>query len=84
MINKRLNDLSCNKDEFDKATPMYKNALKNNEHDNKLIFDQNKNLPKRTRKWKIIWFNPPYSINVQTNSGKIFFKLIDQQFPKKS
>ena len=64
MINKRLNDFSCNKDKFDKATPMYKNALKKNGHDNKLIFDQNKNLPKRTRKRKTIWFNPPYSMNV--------------------
>ena len=54
MINKRLNDLSCNKDKFYKATPMYKNALKNSGHDNKLLFDQNKNLPKRTRKRKII------------------------------
>ena len=59
MINKRLNDLSCNKEEFDKATPMYKKALISSGHDNKLKFDQNKNLPKRTRKRKIIWFNPP-------------------------
>ena len=82
MINKRLNDLSCNTDEFDKATPMYKNALISSGYDNKLIFDQNKNLPKRTRKRKIIWFNPPYSMNVQRNIGKIFFKLIDQHFPQ--
>ena len=59
MINKRLNDLSCNKEEFDKAKPMYKKALISSGHDNKLKFDQNENLPKRTRKRKIIWFNPP-------------------------
>ena len=82
MINKRLNDLSCNKIEFDKATPMYKKALISSGHDNKLKFDQNKNLPKRTRKRKTIWFNPPYSMSVQTNIGKIFFKLIDQHFSK--
>ena len=82
MINKRLNDLSCNKEEFDKATPMCKKALLSSGHDNKLKFDQNKNLPKRTRKRKTIWFNPPYSMSVQTNIGKIFFKLIDQHFPK--
>ena len=82
IINKRLNDLSCNKEEFDKATPMYKKALISSGQDNKLKFDQNKNLPKRTRKRKIIWFNQPISMSVQTNIGKIFFKLIDQHFPK--
>ena len=28
MINKNLSDLSCNEDEFRKAKPLYKNALK--------------------------------------------------------
>ena len=30
----------------------------------------------------IIWFNPPYSKNVKTNVGKIFFKLLHKHFPK--
>ena len=82
MINKRLNDLSCNKEEFDKATPMYKKALISSGHDIKLKFDQNKNLPKRTRKKKIIWFNPPYSMSVQTNIGKIFSSWLTNIFQK--
>ena len=75
MINKRINDLLCNKKELDKVTFVYKKALISSGHDNKLKFDQNKNLPKRTRKRKIIWFNPPYSMSVQTNIGKIFFQV---------
>ena len=28
-----------------------------------------------------IWFNPPYSLNVKTNVGKEFLKLVDKAFP---
>ena len=34
---------------------------------------------KRTR--KVIYFNPPYSINVKTNIGAKFLRLIDYHFP---
>ena len=37
---------------------------------------------KKVRQRKIIWFNPPYSVNVETNIGKTFLKLIDKHFPK--
>ena len=33
------------------------------------------------RKRNIIWYNPPYSMNVKTNVGKIFFKLLRKHFP---
>ena len=29
----------------------------------------------------IIWYNPPYSMNVKMNIGKIFFKLLQKHFP---
>ena len=32
----------------------------------------------------IIWFNPPFSQNVKTSTGKIFLKLIKKTFPKPS
>ena len=37
---------------------------------------------KSKRKRKIIWFNPPYSMNVKTNIGKIFLQLIKKHFPR--
>ena len=37
----------------------------------------------QTRKGKqnIIWYNPPYSMNVKINVDKIFFKLLQKHFP---
>ena len=37
---------------------------------------------RRTRQRNIILFNPPYSRNVETNVGKCFLSLIDQDFQK--
>ena len=36
---------------------------------------------KRPRNRKFIYFNPPYSINVKTNIGARFLKLLDKHFP---
>ena len=36
----------------------------------------------RSRNRKILWFSLPFSQNVKTNIGKIFFKLIKRFFPK--
>ena len=35
----------------------------------------------RNRSRNIIWFNPPYSQNVETNVAKTFLRLIDKHFP---
>ena len=37
---------------------------------------------KKVRQRKIIWFNPPYSVNVETNIGKTFLKLFEKHFLK--
>ena len=37
---------------------------------------------KKKRKRNVIWYNPPYSINMKTNIGKVFFKLLHKHFPK--
>ena len=36
----------------------------------------------KNRKRNIIWFNPPFSLNVSTNIGKKFFSLLGKHFPK--
>ena len=33
------------------------------------------------RKRTIVWYNPPYSMNVKANIGKTFFKLRQKHFP---
>ena len=36
---------------------------------------------KNKRKINVIWFNPSYNEEVQTNIGKAFFNLINKHFP---
>ena len=36
---------------------------------------------KRVRRRNIIWFNPPFNMNVKTNVAAMFLKLIDKHFP---
>ena len=36
---------------------------------------------KKNRKRKIIWFNPPFSRFVKSNTGRIFLHLLSKHFP---
>ena len=86
-IGKRLSELSCNKETFEKAIPPYTDALKKSGFKENLVYTPktttNNILDKKQRKRKIIWFNPPYSINVKTKN-KIFLSLLKKHFPKKN
>ena len=46
--------------------------------------EEKKSKKKKNRRRSEIWFNPPYSVNVSTNVGKEFLKLVDKHFPKGS
>eukprot|EP00794_Sanderia_malayensis_P007476 gene7476-biopygen6026 len=83
-INRRISDISCNETEFNKAKPIYEDALQSSGYDEPLSFTNNgsPSRVKRNRQRNIIWFNPPYSKNVQTNIGKTFLKLINKHFHK--
>ena len=84
MISTRISNLSSNEQVFDKAKPIYEKALNDSGYPSKLLFNPSTATTsgKRTRKRKIIWFNPPFSLNVKTNIGKCFLKLLDKHFPK--
>ena len=62
--------------------------MKNSGFNDNLIYRQPQHSNSHTQetqkkcKRKIIWFNPPFSTNVKTNIGKIFFKLLHEHFPK--
>ena len=75
-ISHRLSALSSNKETYDKA-------LRSSGFNESLQYcKKNTAAPtKRNRKRKIIWFNPPYSKNVQTNVAKTFLNLIKKHFP---
>ena len=36
---------------------------------------------KKSRKRKVTWFNPPFSVDVDTDVGREFLKLVDMHFP---
>ena len=81
-INKRLSKISANKEIFDSASPLYQAALEENGYCHTLEFDPTATTNRRrTRTRKVIYFNPPYSINVKTNIGAKFLRLIDYHFP---
>ena len=74
-INKRLSELSSNEAEFNNAKPPYQEALKNSGYDHELKYlQENEKHGKKSRKRNIVWYNPPFSSNVQTKRGKILHK----------
>ena len=58
--------------------------LRSSGYTNSLSYIENRPKKTRNRKRNIIRFNPLYSKNVATNTGKSFLKLIDKHFPKGS
>ena len=81
-INKRLSLISSNEEVFKSAIPPYQEALEKSGYDFKLKYEPTHvNGKRKNRPRKIIWFNPPYSGNVQTNIGAKFLSLIDKHFP---
>ena len=75
---------------FNNAKETYEKALKSSGFTEKLTHiqpneqNQNNREAKKKRKRKIIWFNPPppFSLNVKTNVGNLFFKILRKNFLK--
>ena len=86
-ISKRINTLSADETTFNKSKDLYSNALTESGFKHKITFQGQQNTSTviyntKNRKRKIIWFNPPFSLNVSTNIGKKFFSLLGKHFPK--
>ena len=85
-INDRISKLSSNEAVFETAKPIYQEALSDAGYRYDLKFDPEVGKEpgksrNRTRARQSVWFNPPFSLNVETNVGKEFLKLVDN-FPK--
>lgn len=83
-INKRINDISSNKEIFENSAAHYNEALKLCGYTEKLSYvTENPDHPNRpkNRKRNIIWFNPPYSKNVKSDVGRLFLGMISKHFP---
>ena len=88
MIQKRISMLSSDEEIFNNAIGPYKEALLKSGYDidegsgNELRFTP-KTKKKRKRKSRpTIYFNPPFSLSVETNIGGRFLHLINKHFPK--
>ena len=82
MTSQRLSKLSCNEAEFKKSAAEYEEVLKKSGFKEKLVYvpEQGRNR-RRTRKRNILWYNPPFDLQVKTNVAKTFLGLIDKHFP---
>ena len=81
MTGERLSNLSCNKEEFDRAAEEYQEILKKSGYKEKLSYSPPTRRNRRQRKRNILWYNPPFDLQVKTNIGKTFLLLIDKHFP---
>ena len=80
MVRKKISDISCTKECFNKAAPAYNNALKFSGFNENIQFTLTPPQPRTNRNRTIIWFNPSYSVNVKTNIGRIILRPIDKHF----
>ena len=83
-IEHKLSNISSNKEIFERSKQEYEEALKNDGYRIKLEYrdrEESNTQKRRNRPRKILWFNPPYNMEVVNNLGKEFFKLLKRNFP---
>ena len=82
-VNRRLSKISANEEIFNTAAPPFQEALQKSGYPFKLKFEapEKKTRKNRNRKRNETYFNPPYSLHVKTNVGKLFLNAIDKCFP---
>ena len=71
MNSRRISNLSCNENKFNKAELFYKSSLKNSAFNYNMKFESPVKNARQNRNRKVIWFSPPYSLNVKINIGHI-------------
>ena len=78
---------SSNADIFKNTKLEYQEALKKCGHTIKLTYtppNHEQNNVRRKRQRKVIWFKPPFNLDVSTNMAKIFLNFIEKHFPRSS
>ena len=84
-VEKRISELSSTEEIFNEASKPYNDALNRSGYNRKIRYikdSANKKRRRKTRKRKIVWFNPPFSRHVKSNIGGTFLKLLDKHFPQ--
>ena len=75
--------ISSSEEIFNEAATCYNDALKSSGYKEKIKYTpiSDPEQKRRIRKRKILWVNPPYSMNVKTNIVRNFLQLLDKHFP---
>ena len=88
-INKRINEISCNRETFENAKAEYNDALRECGYKERLEYNDTNNQENnnratrnKNRRRNITWYNPPYNSAVTTNLGKQFLALVNKHFHK--
>ena len=85
-ISLMINKLYSTENIFNNTKGTYDAALSESGYETKLKYRPELKQPnetnRRNRARKVIWFNPPYSMNVVTNVAKRFLGLICKHFPQ--
>ena len=83
-IEKRIFTLSSNETIFNESKEIYQKVLEKSAYRQTLKYhpaNENVSSSKRNKKGNVIWFNPPFSVNVKTKVGNYFQNLIRKHFP---
>ena len=85
-INRRLCKISSSKDAFERTKGPYQQALLDSGFKHTLEYSEEdgSTQPSRRRSRKIIYWIPPFTLNVSTNLGEKFLNLVNKCFPKGS
>ena len=83
-VSSRISNISSNQSIFNSSIPIYNESLTKSGFNDDTIYtpviESNNSERNKTWKRKIIWFNPPYSMNVEINIGKTYLKLVKKHF----
>ena len=83
-IAKRISDISYDENIFCNSISIYSEAFKKSGFNDKLSYSTKAadfdTSEKKKSKRKVIWFNPPFSLNVKTNVRKILLRLVIYQY----
>ena len=80
---KRISTLLSNETIFNESKEIYQEALEKSGYRQNLKYlpaNENVSNNKRNRKQNVIWFDPPFSVNIETKVENYFLNLIREHF----
>ena len=77
---RHISSLSCYENEFNNTKHLYESALKNRGFNYGMKFGVLVEGARRNTNRKVLWSNLTHSLNVKTNIGKVFIKLVTKHY----